>query len=111
MAIACLSLATSIRDVNWENRSDVNVSFQREDYPTLKADILPMLLRWSKNDPVCEWERTRNERAYGEQGNRNPFVDFPNLAEYIWGDSVDYAFSIDGTSTGGDGGERWRPDT
>ncbi len=97
-------VATCYPDVNWQDRSDVNVSFRKENYPTLKGDILPMLLRWSKNDPVCEWERTRNERAYGEQGNRNPFVDFPNLAEYIWGDSVDFAFSIDGTSTGGGGG-------
>ena len=98
-------VATCYPDVNWQDRSDVNVSFRKEDYPTLKEDILPMLLRWSKNDPVCEWEITRNERAYGEQGNRNPFVDFPNLAEYIWGDSVDFAFSIDGTSTGGGGGQ------
>ncbi len=98
-------VATCYPNVNWQNRSDVNVSFRKEDYPTLKEDILPMLLRWSKNDPVCEWEITRNERAYGEQGNRNPFVDFPNLAEYIWGDSVDFAFSIDGTSTGGGGGQ------
>ena len=96
-------VATCYPTVNWQNRRDVNVSFRQENYPTLKEDILPMLLRWSKNDPVCEWEVTRNERAYGEQGNRNPFVDFPNLAEYIWGDSVDYAFSIDGTSTGGGG--------
>ena len=94
-------VATCYPDVNWENRSDVNVSFTREDYPTLKADILPMLLQWSKNDPVSDWEITRNERVYKEQGNRNPFVDFPNLAEYIWGDSVDYAFSTTGTSTGG----------
>ena len=98
-------VATCYPDVNWENRGDVNVSFRREDYPTLKADILPMLLRWSKNDPVCDWEITRNERVYKEQGNRNPFIDFPNLAEYIWGDSVNYAFSTTGTSTGGDSGD------
>ena len=98
-------VATCYPDVNWENRSDVNVSFRREDYPTLKADILPMLLQWAKNDPVCDWEITRNDRVYKEQGNRNPFVDFPNLAEYIWGDSVDYAFSTTGTSTGGNTGD------
>ena len=103
-------VATCYPDVNWQDRSDVNVSFRKEDYPTLKEDILPMLLRWSKNDPVCEWEVTRNERAYGEQGNRNPFIDFPNLAEYIWGDSVDYAFSIDGTSGSGGQGEDPTPE-
>lgn len=90
-------VATCYPDVAWQDRSDVNVSFRREDYPTLKADILPILLQWAKNDPVCEWEITRNERAYAEQGNRNPFVDFPYLAEYIWGDSIDFAFNINGT--------------
>ncbi len=103
-------VATCYPDVDWQNRSDVNVSFRKENYPTLKEDILPMLLRWSRNDPVCEWEITRNERAYGEQGNRNPFVDFPNLAEYIWGDSVEFAFSVDGTSSGGGGGDDPIPD-
>ena len=97
-------VATCYPDVNWESRSDVNVSFKKEDYPTLKADILPMLLQWAKNDPVCEWEITRNERVYAEQGNRNPFIDFPYLAEYIWGDSIDFAFDINGSSGGGHGG-------
>ena len=98
-------VATCYPDVNWQNRTDVNVSFRQEDYPTIKADILPMLLEWSKNDPVCEWEITRNERVYGEQLNRNPFVDFPNLAEYIWGDSVDFEFNVNGSGSGGGGGQ------
>lgn len=101
-------VATCYPDVNWQDRGDVNVSFRKEAYPTLKEDILPMLLQWSKDDPVCEWERTRNDRAYGEQNNRNPFVDFPNLAEYIWGDSVDYAFNTSGTTIGG--GDEPNPD-
>lgn len=96
-------VATCYPDVDWRNRSDVNVSFRQEDYPTLKSDILPLLLQWAKNDPVSEWEITRNDRVYSEQLNRNPFVDFPNLAEYIWGDSIDFAFNVDGTSIGGGG--------
>lgn len=102
-------VATCYPDVNWQERTDVNVSFRREDYPTLKADILPTLLQWAKNDPVCEWEITRNERVYAEQGNRNPFIDFPNLAEYIWGDSIDYAFNTGGSSGGGGGGQGGDP--
>lgn len=100
-------VATCYPDVNWEDRSDVNVSFKKENYPTLKSDILPLLLQWAKNDPVCEWEITRNERVYAEQGNRNPFIDFPYLAEYIWGDSINFTFSTDGSSSGqgGDGGQ------
>ena len=39
-----------------------------------------------------ELEITRNNKVSEIQGNRNPFVDFPNLMEYIWGDSIDYAF-------------------
>ena len=58
-----------------------------------------LLLAWSEADPVDDVERERNEAVSGIQGNRNPFVDYPQLASYIWGDSTDYAFYIDRTST------------
>ena len=74
---------------------------EQDDWPTLKEWAYTLFLEWAKNDPVDEIERARNDAVYKIQSNRNPFVDFPNLAEYIWGDSVDYAFSIDGTSSGG----------
>ena len=74
---------------------------EQDDWPTLKEWAYTLFLEWAKKDPVDEIERARNDAVYKIQGNRNPFVDFPNLAEYIWGDSVDYAFSIDGTSSGG----------
>lgn len=78
---------------------------EQDDWPTLKEWAYTLFLEWAKNDPVDEIERARNDAVYKIQSNRNPFVDFPNLAEYIWGDSVDFAFSIDGTSTGGGGGQ------
>jgi endonuclease I len=37
--------------------------------------ILTDLLAWDKADPVDAWESQRNDRVYGYQGNRNPFVD------------------------------------
>jgi hypothetical protein len=54
-----------------------------------------MLMRWSKLDPIDEVETARNIAAYGVQKNRNPFVDYPGLEDYVWGDKVDKAFSYD----------------
>lgn len=55
---------------------------------------IDLLLKWHRQDPVSERELLRNEVIYGNplynkcdyhQGNRNPFIDYPELAEYIWG--------------------------
>ena len=55
-----------------------------------------MLMRWSKNDPVSDKEKARNEAIWKFQGNRNPFVDYPGLEEYIWGDKKETAFNYEG---------------
>ena len=56
---------------------------------------LDMLMRWSKEDPVDEREIARNNAVFEVQGNRNPFVDYPGLEDYIWGDKKDERFSYD----------------
>lgn len=43
--------------------------------------ILTTLLRWNEEDPVSAFERQRNDRIYCYQGNRNPFIDYPELAD------------------------------
>ena len=58
-----------------------------------------MLMQWSKEDPVSQKEIDRNNRCYVIQGNRNPFVDYPGLEEYIWGNKSSVLFSYD---VGGD---------
>lgn len=68
--------------------------FDGSTYPGLKEWTLKMMLRWSKQDPVDEVERARNEAVYQLQQNRNPFVDYPSLCEYVWGDSISYAFDV-----------------
>ena len=45
-----------------------------------------VLLRWNREDPVDDFEKRRNEEIFKIQGNRNPFIDFPEFAEMIWGD-------------------------
>ena len=54
-------------------------------YPFFKKWSIDLLLKWSRQDPVSAKELTRIEKVYGIQGNRNPFIDYPDLAEYIWG--------------------------
>lgn len=56
-----------------------------------------MLVRWSVLDPVDSVEIARNNAVAKKnvQGNRNPFVDYPGLEDYIWGMKTDVAFSYD----------------
>lgn len=54
-------------------------------YPTLNKWSLDLLLKWHRMDPVSQKEIDRNEQVYKVQFNRNPFIDFPDLPEYIWG--------------------------
>ncbi len=44
-----------------------------------------LLMKWHRQDPVSEKELKRNDAIEETQGNRNPFIDYPELAEYIWG--------------------------
>ena len=41
------------------------------------------LRKWHQDDPVDTEERTRNKKIFTAQGNRNPFVDNPQLVELI----------------------------
>jgi hypothetical protein len=46
---------------------------------------LASLLTWNSTDPADDFEMNRNNYIYTWQVNRNPFIDYPNLADYIWG--------------------------
>ena len=96
-------MVTAYSDLNWtSNGLDM---LENNDWPSMQQWAYKLLLQWAKDDPVDEIEKKRNDDVYSIQKNRNPFVDFPYLAEYIWGDSIDFAFSTDGSSSGGGGGQ------
>jgi len=63
-------------------------------YPTLKPWAASMLMKWSRQDPVSTKEINRNEAVFKIQNNRNPFIDYPQLAEYLWGDSTAFNFGL-----------------
>ena len=64
-------------------------------WPTLRDWAYNMLLQWARQDPVSQKEIDRNNAVERKQGNRNPFIDFPELAEYIWGVRTSETFYID----------------
>ncbi len=66
-------------------------------YEPLAQWAYNMLVRWSQLDPIDDVEITRNNTIARSnvQGNRNPFVDYPGLEEYIWGSKKNIPFSYD----------------
>ncbi|MGK0367298.1 MAG: endonuclease I [Thermoproteota archaeon] len=46
--------------------------------------VVELLLKWHKQDPVSAHEVSRNGHGFKFQGNRNPFIDYPEFAEIIW---------------------------
>lgn len=60
---------------------------------------LSTLLQWNRQDPVGAWEIRRNNRIYERQENRNPFIDHPELAEYIWGNKKGEIWTLSGSGS------------
>ncbi|MDO9155091.1 MAG: endonuclease [Paludibacter sp.] len=54
-------------------------------YPSLSTWSINLLLKWHRQDPVSAKETNRNNAVYSIQNNRNPYIDYPMLAEHIWG--------------------------
>lgn len=84
----------------YTNNAESRPTLDGNKYPGLSDWQLEMLMKWSKNDPVSEKEINRNIAVWDIQKNRNPFIDYPGLEEYIWGDKMDEAFSYDGSASG-----------
>ncbi len=106
MARIYFYMATCYQDKisNWTKGESQKV-FGNSSYPGLRDWVLAMFMRWSKQDPVDDVEIARNNAVYEVQGNRNPFVDYPGLEDYVWGDMTDVAFSYDNYAGGSSGGE------
>lgn len=89
-------MATAYQNLSWSGSAAEEI-LTTGTYPTLKEWAYTLYIKWAKADKVDELEMNRNNAVYKIQGNRNPYVDFPNLMEYVWGDSVDYAFDPETT--------------
>ncbi len=87
---------------NADSYEGAKATFDGNTYPGLSTWQLSMLLKWSRQDPVDSIEIKRNEAVCVIQHNRNPFIDYPGLEEFIWGDSILQAFAYGGFEEGGD---------
>ena len=79
----------------YNNNSEARTTLNGTTYPAFQTWQLNMLMEWATKDPVSAKETARNNAVYGIQLNRNPFIDYPGLEQYIWGSKTDVAFSYD----------------
>lgn len=70
-------------DIAWDSAK--GWMFDKNSDDIFKPWAIDLLLKWHRQDPVSDKERNRNEAIYKIQHNRNPFIDSPELAEFIWG--------------------------
>lgn len=90
-------MVTTYSNLTWATK--YMYMLQQNAYPTLNQWSVNLLLKWHRNDPVSQKELDRNEQVYKIQNNRNPFIDHPELAEYIWGNKRGEAFKGGGGGT------------
>jgi endonuclease I len=74
-------------DATWQNWEMANGA-------ELTPAAVNLLLLWHNNDPVSQKEIDRNEAVFLLQGNRNPFIDYPQFADCIWGSSDCSALAV-----------------
>jgi hypothetical protein len=83
------------------NSSEAKVSLAGDKYPAFKQWAIDVLLKWHRNDPVSQKEIDRNNVIYTSyQHNRNPYIDRPELAEYIWGNKMNEVYYFSSSDIG-----------
>ena len=62
----------------------LNLRYNEKLDSQISVGGIKMLLKWNEEDPVSDFEKQRNNIIEEAQGNRNPFIDFPQLAYRIY---------------------------
>lgn len=75
-------MATAYEYLTWNAFTDY---ISNASYLMFSDSIQKVLLDWHRADSVSDKERCRADRISDIQTNRNPFIDYPELVEYIWG--------------------------
>lgn len=70
--------------IQWSNTATAILS--DGDWPLLTTFGRNLLIEWSKKDPLDTRELSESAEIARIQGNENPFIAIPDLAEYLWGE-------------------------
>lgn len=81
-ARAYFYMATAYEYLNWTAYPQY---ISNANYLMFSDSIQKVLLDWHRADPVSDKELCRMDNISDIQGNRNPYIDYPELVEYIWG--------------------------
>lgn len=91
-ARAYFYIATAYENLTWV--STYSDYLTNDSYLEFQPWLIDVLLDWHRSDPVSIKEIERADAVSSIQHNRNPFIDYPELVEYIWGNkkgqSVDF---------------------
>jgi hypothetical protein len=82
VARALFYMGVRFNDLNIVNGDPTELSGGN---PSFQIGDLATLLSWNTQDPRDDFEMNRNNIIYNWQMNRNPFIDYPLLADYIYG--------------------------
>ena len=69
----------------WIGSGEPGVAMTNDGWQEFRPWLRDLLVEWHRMDPVSEKEKARAVEVNKIQGNRNPFIDYPELVEYIWG--------------------------
>jgi len=84
-------MATAYEYLEWTAYPDY---ISNNSYLMFSPAIIQVLLDWHRADSVSDKERCRADQISTIQGNRNPFIDYPELVEYIWGNKQGQAVNL-----------------
>ncbi|MFV0289893.1 MAG: endonuclease I family protein [Mangrovibacterium sp.] len=79
-------------ELRWNEQCGIIIDENVSSDTGARHGKLSHLLKWHNDDPIDPFEIRRSNIVYSKQNNRNPFVDHPELVEYLYGDKKGQAW-------------------
>jgi endonuclease I len=77
---------------SWQSNGNADEILNGTSFPCFDPWFVNLLAAWNASDPVSQKEIDRNNIIFTSvQKNRNPFIDYPEYANLIWGTNTGIA--------------------